>query len=76
VSDNANANENSIKKTDLFYSYADNLDNPKKLTVEQLRSYKGCEKVSDSDALEIIDGLYKFSIIIYKIYANNGTGTI
>lgn len=66
--------QNNIDKS--FYNYADNLDNPKKLTIQKLRSYKGLEKISDAIALEIIDGLYKLSIITYKIHTKNGTGSI
>jgi hypothetical protein len=64
--------ENGIKSNS-FYNYADNLDNPKRLTIMQLRSYKGLSKISDQLAQEIIDGLYKLSIITYKIHTQNGT---
>lgn len=64
--------ENRIENNS-FYNYADNLDNPKKLTIAQLRSYKGLSKISDQLAREIIDGLYKLSIITYKIHTQNGT---
>lgn len=60
-------------KNNSFYNYADNLDNPKKLTIVKLRSYKGLSKISDQLAQEIIDGLYKLSIITYKIHTQNGT---
>jgi hypothetical protein len=67
VSVNDDANYNSVKG-DLFFTYADNILNPKKLTVEQLRSFKGYENTSNRDALEIINGLYELTIITYKIF--------
>ena len=51
---------------DLFYAYSDNLENPKKLTIEQLRSFTGLQNLSDELAQKTIDGLYKLTIITYK----------
>ena len=59
----------------LFYSYAENLIS-KKLSIEQLRKLDGFGQISDNDALNIIEELYKLTIITYKIYNKNGTRTI
>lgn len=56
----------------LFYAKLDNVM-PKMLTIEQLRKYKGQENISEEEALEKIEGLYKLSLITYKIYSENGT---
>jgi hypothetical protein len=50
-----------------FYSYADSIDNPKKLTVEQLMVYNGMENITEEEACQIIDALYQLSLISYKI---------
>jgi hypothetical protein len=52
---------------DLFFHYTNNLI-PKKLNIQQLKDLKGFENISDDDASNIIDELYKLSIITYKIY--------
>ena len=62
-----NEHRNSINDT-VFYSYAANIGNPEKLSIEQLRKFNGLELVPEQDALEIIDELYKLSIITYKIF--------
>ena len=54
----------------LFYSYADSIQNPKKISVEQLKKIYGFENISEENAHEIIDGLYKLTIITYKIFKN------
>lgn len=54
----------------LFYRYADALASPKKLTIEQLKKYQGFQSISDEIAREIIEGLYKLSIITYKKFRN------
>ena len=54
----------------IFYSYAENLENPKKLNVEQIKKYTGLNDISDGYAQELIEGLYKLSIITYKIFKN------
>lgn len=59
----------------LFYSRVDNISCPRKLTIEQVRSSKGLNNISEEDAKEIIDGLYNLSITTYNIY-KNGTGRL
>jgi hypothetical protein len=63
---NKNGAQTSIQD-DLFYTYADKIT-PRKLTIEQLKTLGGFGEISDSDALEIIDELYRLTIITYKIY--------
>lgn len=43
-------------------------NNGKKLSVAQLKKYKGLNDISDEEAEEIIDSLYHFSVLTYKIY--------
>lgn len=56
-----------------FFAREESIENPRKLTIEQLRKFKGLENLSDKRALEIIDGLYKASILTYNTFQN---GTI
>lgn len=41
---------------------------PKRITVEQLRKYKGFENVSDEEASNIVETLYKLAVIAYHCY--------
>jgi len=36
-----------------------------KLSIEELRQYEGCEKLSEQEAILIIDGLYRLSQIFF-----------
>jgi len=56
---------------DMYYRLIDSYYKPKKLTVEQLREYSGYESVEDDVAMEIINGLYHLSVIIFKNYKKN-----
>lgn len=40
----------------------------KRLTVEQLRSFKGLEKLTEEEALEAIEALEKLSVIMFELY--------
>ena len=79
--DKATKNEQKINFTptsdesNLFYSVVDNNLNKRKLTVEQIRSNRTFANISDENANEIIEGLYKMSLITYNIY-KNGTGKL
>jgi hypothetical protein len=73
VNNDDNACESGIDN--LFYSYADSLKNPKKISVEELKKINGFENISEESAHEIIDGMYKLTIITYKIF-KNGIRTI
>ncbi len=43
-------------------------DNEKiKITIKELRKFKGFENISDSECEEIIDSLLKLSIIVYNL---------
>lgn len=54
-----------------FFARQDAIINPRKLTIEQLKSYKGLENISDDTAKEITDGLYKASILTYNTFMNH-----
>lgn len=41
---------------------------PKKISVERLRQYKGLENISEEEASNIIESLYKLAIISYYFY--------
>ena len=45
-----------------------NNNKPRKLTIEQVRQSKGNEGRSEKEALEIIDGLYRLSLVTYDIF--------
>jgi uncharacterized protein (DUF2225 family) len=40
----------------------------RKLTVSELRKYKGFENISDNDAEIITEGFYQLSLLCYSIY--------
>jgi hypothetical protein len=40
----------------------------KRLSIEELRSYEGCENYTDEEADEVIDSLEQFAIIMYNLY--------
>lgn len=40
----------------------------KRLTIEELRSFKGLENLSDEEALEAIEALEKLSVIMFELY--------
>lgn len=61
-------------KRKAFFEYADKIIDQKKLTIKQLKSYKGLENISDDTAKEIIDGLYRASIITYNTFMNHPEG--
>jgi hypothetical protein len=56
---------------DFFYAIAESIEYPKKITIEQIRNCDDFKNISEEMANEIIDGLYKLSIITYKIYKEN-----
>jgi len=41
---------------------------PKRITVEQLRKYKGFENVSEEEANNIVETLYQLAVIAYYCY--------
>jgi hypothetical protein len=55
-------------ESQFLYSYADKENTSKRLTAEQFRKFEGLGNLSDKQALERIDGLYKLSIITYNIF--------
>ena len=63
--------KNLRNNSNAFYAITDSIEYPKKLTLEQIKSCVDFKNISDDMALEIIDGLYKLSIITYKIYKND-----
>ena len=42
-------------------------DDETKLSIEELRAFEGYKNISDNDAIEIIDGLYRLSQFTYYI---------
>ncbi|GAB1857341.1 hypothetical protein MHTCC0001_21770 [Flavobacteriaceae bacterium MHTCC 0001] len=46
-------------------------DIKEKLTITELRNYDGLKNISDEEAQEIIDGLYKLAMIGIKINKKN-----
>lgn len=43
----------------------------KRLSIEELRSFKGCENYTDEEAIEIIDTLEQMTIVLFKLYQKN-----
>jgi hypothetical protein len=50
----------------LFLNFADGLK-PNKMSIAQLRKLDGFSDISDAAALQIIDELYKLSVITYGL---------
>ena len=46
-----------------------------KLSIKQLREFKGLENILDSQAIEIINGLYQFSLLTMEIHKKNNYGS-
>jgi hypothetical protein len=60
------------KKPDLL-TRMENSECLRKLTIEQVRNHEKFAEISEKDAKELIDTLYKLSKISYNIFTN-GTG--
>jgi hypothetical protein len=43
----------------------------KRLSIEELRSFKGCENYTNEEAEEIIDTLEQMTIVLFKLYQKN-----
>lgn len=43
----------------------------KRLSIEELRSFKGCEHYTDEEAEEIIDTLEQMTVVLFKLYQKN-----
>lgn len=54
----------------LFLNFADGLK-PNKMSVSQLRKVDGFSDISDDDAHQVIDELYKLSVITYGLLKQN-----
>ncbi len=44
----------------------------RKLTIEELRAFEGLESLSDEEAKEVIETLFRFSMISYQIISEYG----
>lgn len=55
---------------DLFLNFADGLK-PNKMSIAQLKKLDGFTDISDELALQIIDELYKLSVITYGLLKQN-----
>lgn len=53
-----------------FLNFADGLK-PNKMSVSQLRKVDGFSDISDDDAHQVIDELYKLSVITYGLLKQN-----
>lgn len=40
------------------------------LTIEELKSFPGCENIDNKEAEEIIQSLYKLSLLTYEVLTN------
>jgi len=67
---NENTALNSNYNNDFFYATADSIEYPKKLKIQQVKDDENFKTISDKEANDIIEGLYKLSIITYKIFKN------
>lgn len=43
---------------------------PPKLTIEELKKFKGFENISETEALDYIESMAIFSMIVFEIYNN------
>jgi hypothetical protein len=58
------------------FTHANGENCSKILTIKQLKQFKGLEDISESAAEQIIDGLYKLSLITFKIINQNESDSI
>jgi|NGEPerStandDraft_6_1074524.scaffolds.fasta_scaffold03027_6 hypothetical protein len=61
--------KNSQKGPDKLTTYTefDSLRPSDMITLEELRSFPGCEKIDDKEGNEIIKSLYQLSLISYDV---------
>lgn len=43
----------------------------KRLSIEELKSFKGCENYTNEEAEEIIETLEQMTIVLFKLYQKN-----
>ena len=55
--------------SEVFYNFVDSLL-PKKVPLDRVRENHRFSAISNEEAIKIIDELYKFSIIAFRIYNN------
>lgn len=61
-------NEGKAYIDEYFYEIADSIGIEKKLSISEIKSCSNLEKIGDEEALEIIESLFKLTIITLKIY--------
>jgi hypothetical protein len=52
------------------YSASDKANHSNMLTIEELKSFPGCENIDNKEAEEIIQSLYKLSLLTYEVLKN------
>jgi hypothetical protein len=45
-------------------------ENPPKLTIEELKEFKGFEGISEKEAIDYIESMSTFSMIVFELYNN------
>lgn len=48
------------------HNFCDKTQTAEKLTIEELRRFKGFETVSESDGQDIIESLFRLAVIVYN----------
>jgi len=48
-------------------SVTDTATHSNRLTIEELKSFPGCENINDNEAEKIIHSLYKLSLLTYEV---------
>jgi hypothetical protein len=48
-------------------SASDTANDSNMLTIEELKAYPGCENIENKEAEEIIQSLYKLSLLTYEV---------
>lgn len=49
------------------FSAADTANHSNRLTIDELKSFPGCENIDDKEAEKIIQSLYELSLLTYDV---------
>ena len=52
------------------FSASDRANHYNMLTIEELKSFPGCENIDNKEAEEIVQSLYKLSLLTYEVLTN------
>lgn len=60
------AESRSVRLEQKESNFCDQKQKAKKLTIEELRTFKGFEAISESEGQDIIESLFRLAVIVYN----------